>query len=145
MLGHLDIAVIEDDHVDVYDVKTIASYKFQMKFGKKPERNPWTNYEMQLATYALGLMNDPVTKVPATYSLKLMYYKKDNSDIRVQNLDAEMWMDAAMEYWVDLSETLSEIDDPKDLIPGTSMGVPIQPNECKYCSYKELCPGVFSV
>ena len=145
VLGHLDIAVIEDDHVDVYDVKTIASYKFQMKFGKKPERNPWTNYEMQLATYALGLMNDPVTKVPATYSLKLMYYKKDNSDIRVQNLDAEMWMDAAMEYWIDLSETLSEIDDPKDLIPGTSMGVPIQPNECKYCSYKELCPGVFSV
>ena len=147
VLGHLDIAVIEDNHVDVYDVKTIASYKFQMKFGRKPERNPWTNYEMQLATYALGIINDEnlFDEVPSV-NLKLMYYKKDNSDMRVQNLDTELWMDVAAEYWTDLGITLSEIDDPEELIPGTSMGTPIQPNECKYCSYKDtLCPGVFSV
>ena len=110
-------------------------------FGRKPDPNPSFMYELQIGTYALGLMNKYDNY---DYTLSLIYYNKDTSAMKVVKKDATHWIDKALEYWTDLSETLDDIDNDKDLIPGGSMGTPMYDWQCKYCGFKEHCPGIFT-
>ena len=57
VVGHLDAAIYdkENEHIRLYDIKTSASYKWRMKFGRKREKNGSVNYNLQIGTYAFGL------------------------------------------------------------------------------------------
>ena len=60
VVGHLDVGVVnlEGEKIEVYDIKTAGAWKWRMKFGKNPDKNPSINYELQLATYGIGLGNE---------------------------------------------------------------------------------------
>ena len=111
-----------------------------MKFGRKPDKNPSTNYELQIGTYGMGLGREyDITDV----DLSLLWYNKDTSAMREENVNS-IWMEEAFEYWTDLNEVVDSISKPEELTPGDP-NVPIYAWECKYCEYKDThCPGVFS-
>ena len=50
VIGHLDAAIYdnEQEHIQIYDIKTSASYKWRMKFGRNKEKNSSVNYNLQL-------------------------------------------------------------------------------------------------
>lgn len=143
VVGHLDIAKIEDDGdslaVHIYDVKTCASYKWRMKFGRKPETNPSFNYELQVGTYGLGCMAEYDTE---DISLSILWYNKDTSAMRSVELDAMRWTDEALEYWTDLEGSIRNVTDAEELEPGVSFGVPMMNWECRYCNYTKYCGGI---
>lgn len=144
VVGHLDAAIIHKNgeqviQADIFDVKTCASYKWRMKFGRKKEANPSFNYELQIGTYGLGVQAkydvDDVT-------LSLLWYNKDTSAMRVQEIDALKWTSEALQYWDDCWESINNVENPDDLIPGIDFGVPMMDWECRYCGYTKYCKGV---
>ena len=144
VVGHLDAAIlnIENDKcvsAEVFDVKTCASYKWRMKFGRNKEKNPSFNYELQIGTYGLGIK--AMYEVEEV-SLSLLWYNKDTSAMREQKIDALQWTDAAIEYWTSLAQTLDDIEDPDELIPGVDYGVPMMDWECRYCGFTQYCKGI---
>jgi CRISPR/Cas system-associated exonuclease Cas4 (RecB family) len=143
IVGHLDIALVnhKEKRVDIYDLKTTGGYKWRLLFGRKPDPNPSFMYELQIGTYAIGLMNKYDNY---NYTLSLIYYNKDTSAMKVVKKEATHWIDKALEYWTDLNETLDNIDNDKDLLPGGSMGTPMYDWQCRYCGFKEHCPGIFT-
>ena len=143
VVGHLDIAVEKDNSLDVYDIKTCASYKWRKQFGliKNRDKNPSVNYELQIGTYAIGMANQ-IGIDPDKIFMYLAWYNKDNSGMKVKEVPV-FWMDNAFEYWTDLIDAQSKTgDNPDELIPGTP-NVPVANWECKYCEFQGLyCEGV---
>ena len=145
VVGHLDAALLNYEGKDcisaeIYDLKTCASYKWRMKFGRTKEKNPSFNYELQIGTYGLGIQ--AMYEVDDV-SLSLLWYNKDTSAMREQKIDALQWTDAAMEYWTTLAETLEVVEDPEsDLMPGIDYGVPMMDWECRYCGFTNYCKGI---
>ena len=143
VVGHLDIATVtnNDDEVsvDIYDVKTCASYKWRMKFGRNREKNPSFNYELQVGTYGLGIQalydTDNIT-------LSLLWYNKDTSAMRKQEIDAVQWTSAAIEYWTECGEAVNSVTDPETMVPGLDYGVPMMDWECRYCGFTKHCKGI---
>lgn len=145
VVGHLDAAIIHTDNedkyiqADIFDVKTCASYKWRMKFGRQKEANPSFNYELQIGTYGLGVQAkydvDDVT-------LSLLWYNKDTSAMRVQEIDALKWTSEALQYWDDCWESINAVENPDDMIPGVDFGVPMMDWECRYCGYTAYCKGI---
>ena len=86
VVGHLDIALVnhKEKTIDIYDLKTTGAYKWRVIFGRKPDPNPSFMYEMQIGTYALGLMNKYDNY---TYTLSLIYYNKDTSAMKIVKKD----------------------------------------------------------
>jgi len=142
VVGHLDIGIIskDADRIKIYDLKSCGAWKWRMKFGRKPDKNPSTNYELQIGTYGMGLGREhEITDV----DLSLLWYNKDTSAMREENIDS-IWIEEAFEYWTDLNEVVDSISKPEELTPGDP-NVPIYAWECKYCEYKDThCPGVYS-
>ncbi len=142
VLGHLDVAVIyeKEKRIDIYDLKTTGAYKWRILFGRKPDPNPSFMYELQIGTYAFGLMSMGYDNYD--YTLSLIYYNKDTSAMKVVKKDSDHWIDKAIEYWTDLGETLNDIKKDTDLIPGVSMATPMYNWQCRYCGFKEHCSGI---
>ncbi len=145
VVGHLDAALLNKDgsgevtSAEIYDLKTCASYKWRMKFGRNKEKNPSFNYELQVGTYGLGVQAkyevDDIT-------LSLLWYNKDTSAMREQSIDALQWTSNALEYWETLTEALEGVTNPDDLIPGIDYGVPMMDWECRYCGFTDYCKGI---
>jgi len=145
VIGHLDAALLNKDgsgeitSAEIYDVKTCASYKWRMKFGRNKEKNPSFNYELQIGTYGLGVQAkyevDEVT-------LALLWYNKDTSAMREQKIDALQWTSNALEYWTTLQESLEDVKTHEDMIPGIDYGVPMMDWECRYCGFTKYCKGI---
>ena len=113
-----------------------------MKFGKNPDKNPSINYELQLATYGIGLGNEyDITDV----DLSIMWYNKDTSAMREENV-SNLYMEEAFNYWTELNEVNDNISQPEELIPGKDENVPVYNWECKYCEFQgKYCPGLYSI
>ena len=143
VIGHLDIAVEQHNNLDIYDLKTVASYKWSKQFGWKKNRdtNPSVNYELQLGTYAIGLANETGIEPDRIY-LYLAWYNRDNSGMKIKDVPS-FWMDNAFEYWTELGELWEGTEgDFTQLIPG-SENIPVAKWECKYCEYKDIfCEGI---
>ena len=142
VVGHLDIGLYDKEKgsVKVYDIKTCASYKWKMKFGRRPDKNGSVNYNLQLATYTFALAEELKT---ADTQMSLLWYNKDTSALREEPID-NSWINSALEYWEELNEYLENVnsDNGKELIPG-SYGVPMMNWECRYCGFKDLyCQGI---
>ena len=142
VVGHLDAAIYdkENEHIRLYDIKTSASYKWRMKFGRKREKNGSVNYNLQIGTYAFGLGEELKT---TDIDMNLLWYNKDTSAVREEAIDQE-WISNAIEYWEELNDTLEGVksENGNELIPG-SYGVPMMNWECRYCGFKDIhCPGI---
>lgn len=140
LVGHLDIGIIEKTTGDikVIDIKTCASYKWRMKFGRNPDKKGSPNYNMQLATYLKALRDE--TKSDGLASMSLLWYNKDTSAMREEFVDPS-WIDRATEYWEELNEHTEETTSA-DMVVG-SYGVPMENWECRYCGFKDIhCKGV---
>ena len=142
VVGHLDAAIYdkENEHIRLYDIKTSASYKWRMKFGRKREKNGSVNYNLQIGTYAFGLGEELKT---TDIDMNLLWYNKDTSAVREEAIDQE-WISNAIEYWEELNDTLEGVksENGNELIPG-SYGVPMMNWECRYCGFKDIyCQGV---
>lgn len=144
VVGHLDVGVIdkETDKIHVYDIKTAGAWKWRMKFGRNPDKNPSVNYELQLATYGMGLgLEHDITDV----ELSIQWYNKDSSMMREESISS-LYMDEAFDYWTHLNEVKDDVESPEELIPGKHENVPIYNWECKYCEFQgEHCPGLYNV
>ena len=142
VIGHLDAAIYdrEQEHIKLYDIKTSASYKWRMKFGRNKEKNGSVNYNLQLGTYAFGLGEELET---TNIDMSILWYNKDTSAFREERLPAE-WIGSAIEYWEEVNETLEDVssDNGAELIPG-SYGTPMMNWECRYCGFKDIhCQGI---
>jgi len=136
VVGHLDIGVhlLIEDKLFVYDLKTAHSFKWKKVFGRNIDPKPSVNYQLQLGTYGMGLGRELECE---NVELCLLWYKKDDSRMKLQTID-NMWLDNAYEYWVELNETLA------DSVPSPgSTNAPVYNWECNYCPYKgTACEGV---
>ena len=108
VVGHLDIA-IRADKLYVYDFKTAHSFKWRKMFGRVKNRDPMpsVNYQLQLGTYALGMMKESDTKED-NVEMGLIWYKKDDSTIKQQIIENN-WIDNAYYYWTELYLSLIHI------------------------------------
>jgi hypothetical protein len=145
IVGHLDIGVVnlEGEMIHVYDIKTAGAWKWRMKFGRNPDKNPSINYELQLATYGIALGNKyDITDV----RLSLMWYNKDNSQMKEESVSS-LYMEEAFDYWTNLNEVSNVTKNkPELLIPGKDENVPVYNWECKYCEFQgKYCPGLYSI
>jgi len=121
------------------DIKTCASYKWRMKFGRKPDPKGNPNYNMQLATYLEALSKE--LDVDAILEMSLLWYNKDTSALREEYVDASHWIERAMEYWEELNE-YSEDTTSENMVVG-DYGVPMENWECRYCGFKDIhCKGI---
>ena len=137
VVGHLDIGIDTEHSIYVYDIKTAHSFKWKKMFGRNIDPNPSVNYQLQLGTYALGLMTQ-LDKKDSDVELGLIWYRKDDSMMKVQLIDSN-WIDQAFFYWVELGETIEEEGQPEIGSPNT----PVYKWECKYCPYYRLhCNGI---
>ena len=140
LVGHLDIGITEETSGDVkvIDIKTCASYKWRMKFGRNPDKKGNPNYNMQLATYLKAFQSE--TKSKGLASMSLLWYNKDTSAMREEFVDLS-WINRATEYWEELNEHSEEVTS-EDMRVG-SYGVPMENWECRYCGFKDIhCKGV---
>ena len=129
--GFIDMVIfMEDGSIYVYDFKTIGSWSWKFKFGRKyKDPNPSFHQEMQLGTYGNAIMRE----FGRCDGLYLLYYNKDNSQYKECEVDLE-FIDTAYNYWVAVK------DAHEQGLPPLQQGVaPVQEWECRYCQYKNLC------
>jgi len=136
--GTADLVVYDGEYekAKVYDYKTAHSYKWKMMFGRDKFPKPSRNYELQVGTYGLAVLNEYELNND-DIELIIVYYKKDDSLMR-QVCVKNIWMYNAKDYWMDLRETLDEVDNSGD-IPRESTNSPIESWECKYCQFETIC------
>tara|TARA_Y100000034_G_scaffold51878_1_gene63768 strand:+ start:423 stop:1172 length:750 start_codon:yes stop_codon:yes gene_type:complete len=139
LIGHLDIGIAsqKSNTAKVIDIKTCASYKWRMKFGRKPDKKGNPNYNMQVATYGMAFANE---KNIDNFEMSLLWYNKDTSAMREEYVGNE-WVNKAIEYWEELNDHTE--DESYESLEVGSYGVPMENWECRYCGFKDIhCKGV---
>ena len=132
--GFIDLALVADDIL--IDIKTCNSWKWRSLFGRKFQPDVPENYSLQLATYGIWYEQE----YDKLNGMKLLYYNKDNSDMREVDVPMSM-MQRAHDYWTATVEVTQEQPEPPALELGTS---PVYEWECnaKYCDYFDICGGI---
>ena len=129
--GFIDIVVrLESGEVYVYDIKTIGSWSWRFKFGRKKEDKPSIHQELQLGTYGYAVKEE----FGRCDGLFLLFYNKDTSDVRQVEVDLG-FMDASYNFWTNIKQ-LHKVHGLPYLQESES---PVMAWECKYCQYKDLC------
>ena len=113
----------------LYDIKTSSSWGFRQKFGKNAIPDENRNHFLQVATYGLALKE----KLGSLESMSILYYNKDNSDVKEQ-IVPDVYLDKAKRYWYAINE------DHKKGLPNFQHGVsPAYSWCCGYCQFKDHC------
>jgi len=113
----------------LYDIKTSSSWGFKQKFGRNITQYENRNHFLQVATYGLALKE----KLGSLESMSILYYNKDNSDVKEQ-IVPEVYLDKAKRYWYAINEEHSKG------LPGFVHGVsPAYKWCCGYCQFKDHC------
>lgn len=122
------INIVEQYHL--YDLKTIGSFPYKLKFGRNPTPDPDLHHELQLGTYGLAIEK----KYGRIDSMRLFYYKKDNSFHKFKEVSYH-YLRKAETYWYEVNEKVSRG------LPPLEEGIsPVYPRwECKYCVYLNHC------
>jgi len=145
--GFFDIADIKTLPVQLIDIKTTAAYKWQKMFGRdyNRDKNPFNSYELQIATYAIGLSKEMDIDPYDDVRCAIVYYKKDNSDIKWIDISSH-YIDLAMDYWEEVNSWKEEVTKEninEVFIPGRSLNVPTQQWQCNYCDFAKHCNSPF--
>ena len=88
-------------------------------------------------TLAVALLTSLVIILIFSY---IIWYKKDDSAMKTIKVSPD-YIQYALNYWIDLNETLADIVSPDEMIPGEEPNVPVQNWECSYCPYTNVCDG----
>ena len=128
--GFVDIVVeLESGEVYVYDIKTIGSWSWRFKFGRKKENKPSIHQELQLGSYGFAIKEE----FGRCDGLFLLYYNKDNSDVRQLEVDLD-FINQSYNFWTKVQDL------HRNGLPHLQDGEsPVMEWECKYCQYKDLC------
>ena len=127
--GFADLIVeMEDGYMFLYDFKSIGSYPYKMKFGRKKESSPLT-HELQLATYGIAVKEE----FGRLDGMQLVYYNKDNSRIKAVDIDLDL-LNVAEDFWIRKSQ--EHIDGLPILEECVS---PVMEWEGNYCNFKDRC------
>ena len=128
--GYADLIVLFDNgQVHLFDIKTMGSYQYRLKFGRNKSPNPSIHQELQLATYAIGI-KEWLGRIDGIW---ICAYNKDNSYINYYDIDLDM-MYAARNFWKRVGQQ-HEVGLPYKE-KGTS---PVMEWECKYCNFLDRC------
>ena len=93
--GFADIVVVlESEEVLVYDIKTMGSWSWRFKFGRKKESKPSIHQELQLGSYGYAIKEE----FGRCDGLFLLYYNKDTSVMKQLEVDLE-FIDLSYNYW----------------------------------------------
>ena len=137
VMGSADIILIDSEKkACVIDIKTMGWRAWSKRVSKNKSINKSNKYELQLGTYALGILEQEDIEYD-DISLYLVYYKKDDSVMKAVEVNS-VWMDNAAEYWIALNETLSLVKEEADL-PRDTTNVPVEDWECRYCQFEPIC------
>jgi len=144
IIGHIDIFEQSNNNLinRVYDLKTVAGYKWRKKFGRvNVDVNSDINYNLQLGTY--GLATHPKDSDLEATELYLCWYNKDNSMMKPPIQIDSMWMYRAEQYWNELWSSINEWEglsmEPDSVPVGINIQSPVQEWECNYCQYSYRC------
>lgn len=133
--GFIDLVLINDGVL--YDIKSCNSWKWKTMFGKKYyDENSSSNYNLQTATYGYWYKKEFDENLKA---MKLLYYNKDNSQMREVDVPMESIKEAER-YWLSVVESVKNSDSIPPLSVGTSPAYSWECNE-KYCIYYDACGG----
>ena len=128
--GFADIVVVlESEEVFVYDIKTMGSWSWRFKFGRKKESKPSIHQELQLGSYGYAIKEE----FGRCDGLFLLYYNKDNSDIRQLEVGIS-FIEQSYNFWIRTQDLHKN-----GLPPLQESEAPVMDWECRYCQYKELC------
>jgi len=118
------------EQIHLYDLKTIGTYPYKLKFGRRPERNPGIHHEMQLGTYGLAVERE----FGRIDSMRLFYYRKDDSFHKFKEVPYS-YIRMAETYWLEVNDKISRG------VPPLEEGVsPVNLKwECNYCNYRNHC------
>ena len=124
------VAVVRDNGVYLYDLKTSASYSWKLKFGRnRGSFTPSIHYELQLGTYGYAVQE----KFGSLEGMYLLYYNKDNSQLREVEVPLP-FVSRAYLFWRNIN------DEHKQGLPMFREGVsPVQKWQCKYCQFLDHC------
>lgn len=125
------VAVSKDDgSVHLIDFKTMASYSWSMKFGRKYfDANASVHQELQMGTYGLALKE----KFGRLDSMWLYYYNKDTSRMRGHQVPMHM-LDRAKAFWTNVNE-----EHKKGLPMFRERFSPVEDWNCNYCRFLDHC------
>lgn len=131
--GHADLVLKIDidgeERVILLDIKTINAFGYSKKFGHKKDPNAQEHHKFQVGTYAMGVEH----MFGRCDAIFMLYYKKDNSFLRLEEVD-QSYIDKAREYW----DTM--LEEEKTGLPKIKDGLsPVYNWECKYCAFDEQC------
>lgn len=136
--GFYDICVINHKTklIEMYDIKSIKAFQWKLKYGhiKNRDKNPAVLAELQLASYVLAKLKE---NIGYTFKMYLIHYKKDDSTIKVKQIDPS-FLHSALMYWEEFKEFRSE-NKIEDIEPGVTFNVPVYQWECNYCNWHKHC------
>jgi len=128
--GFYDLVIeMETGEVYLYDIKTIGSYGYKLKFGRNPRTNDQDYQEMQLGTYGLAIKEE----FGRLDGMFLFYYNKDSSMMK-QKIVPMTYLMKATRYWKQLNAKMN------GGMPPIQDGIsPVMDWECNYCNWKDTC------
>ena len=160
LAGHLDLAIFNkrEQHLNIIDYKTTSTRNWSFLFGRKYKgKKTRFTYEMQLSTYAMGLVDKLERKgiTVKTVNLYLLYMKKDESywkEIQVEpnfiNMSKEYWQEQNDLFNLVMASKNDKIEALNEIMPKDEMvGVPFEKWECHssnkfwQCQFLHLCKG----
>ena len=160
LAGHLDLAIFNKrkQHLYIIDYKTASTRNWSFLFGRKYKGTKTRfTYEMQLSTYAMGLVDKLERKgmTVKTVDLYLLYIKKDESYWRTIQVEPN-FINMSKEYWQEQNDLFNlvmasendKIEALNEIMPKNGMvGVPFEEWQCEnsngfwQCQFLHLCKG----
>jgi CRISPR/Cas system-associated exonuclease Cas4 (RecB family) len=136
--GYLDLVAVcqEDDKVYLIDFKTIGSFPWSKRFGRKYlDPNPSTHQELQLGTYGLWVKQE----YGRLDGMWLYFYNKDTSKMREVSVPLGTTRTAEI-FWDNVNH------EHKNGLPMFREGIsPVENWNCRYCKYYTHCNPPFKV
>ena len=99
------VAEVETDGVFLYDIKTIGSYPWKIKFGKNAQAEPNNNHFLQLGTYGFLLEKERKLCDKVVYMANA-YLDKNDGSMQIREAPS-VFKDMAKAWWqkyLDLKE-----------------------------------------
>ena len=127
------VAEVETEGVFLYDIKTIGSYPWKIKFGKNAKAEPNNNHFLQLGTYGLAV-KEHFGQLDGMY---MLYYNKDSSRLK-QVVVPMTYLGMAESYWININK------EHQEGLPQFNLGTsPYKAWVCDYCQFKDHCGSPF--